>query len=58
MTYNEFRHLADSWGLVFMGVTYVMLVGWALLPRNRDTNRAAALMILDEKPAAKEQDNG
>ena len=45
MTYNEFRHFADSWGLVFMGATYLVLVGWALLPRNRDKNRAVARMI-------------
>ena len=58
MTYNEFRHFADSWGLVFMGVTYLVLVGWALLPRNRETNRAVARMILDEQGPAKERDNG
>ena len=58
MTYNEFRHFADSWGLVFMGATYLVLVGWALLPRNRDKNRAVARMILDEPGPAKERDNG
>jgi cytochrome c oxidase cbb3-type subunit 4 len=58
MSYNEFRHFADSWGLVFMGATYLVLVGWALLPRNRDKNRAVARMILDEQGPAKERDNG
>jgi cytochrome c oxidase cbb3-type subunit 4 len=58
MTYNEFRHLADSWGLVFMGLTYLVLVGWALLPRNRAANRAAARIILDQEHPAKERDNG
>ena len=59
MTYNEFRHFADSWGLVFMGVTYLALVGWALLPRNRAVNRNAARMILDdEQGPARERDNG
>lgn len=58
MSYNEFRHFADSWGLVFMGITYLALVGWALLPRNREKNRAAARMILDEKDPARERDNG
>jgi cytochrome c oxidase cbb3-type subunit 4 len=58
MTYHEFRHLADSWGLVFMGLTSLVLVGWALLPRNRAANRAAARIILDEEHPAKERDNG
>ena len=58
MSYNEFRHFADSWGLVFMGATYLVLVIWALLPRNRDKNRAVARMILDEQGPAKERDNG
>jgi cytochrome c oxidase cbb3-type subunit 4 len=58
MTYNEFRHFADSWGLVFMGITYLVLVGWALLPRNREKNRAVARMILDDQGPAKERDNG
>jgi cytochrome c oxidase cbb3-type subunit 4 len=58
MSYNEFRHFADSWGLVFMGTTYLVLVGWALLPRNRATNRAVARMILDEQGPARERDNG
>ena len=58
MTYDQFRHFADSWGLLFMALTYLTLVGWALLPRNRDANRAAARMILDEQAPAKERDNG
>jgi cytochrome c oxidase cbb3-type subunit 4 len=58
MTYDEFRHFADSWGLVFMGVTYLTFVGWALLPRNRETSRAAARMILDEQDPAKERNDG
>lgn len=58
MTYNEFRHFADSWGLLGMAITYLALVGWAFLPRNRETNRAAARMILDEQAPSREQDNG
>lgn len=52
MSYDTFRHFADSWGLVFMGVTYLTLVGWAFLPRNRGRNRDAATMIF------KDQDHG
>lgn len=48
MSYDEFRHFADSWGLVFMGVTYLALVGWAFLPRNRQRNRDAANLIFKD----------
>ena len=44
MTYEAFRHFADSWGLVFMAGVYLVLVGWAFLPRNRD----AATMIFKD----------
>lgn len=49
MTYESFRHFADSWGLVFMAVFYVGFVGWALLPRNRARNRDAAMMIFKDR---------
>lgn len=48
MTYNAFRHFADSWGLVVMALTYLTFVGWAFLPRNRDRNRDAATMIFED----------
>jgi len=48
MSYDALRHLADSWGLVAMGVAYLVLVGWAFLPRNRARNRDAANMIFKD----------
>lgn len=48
MSYDAFRHFADSWGLVFMGITYLVFVGWAFLPRNRARNRDAATMIFKD----------
>lgn len=48
MSYDAFRHFADSWGLVFMAVTYVALIGWAFLPRNRNRNEDAANMIFKD----------
>lgn len=48
MSYDKFRHFADSWGLVIMALTYLILVGWAFLPRNRDRNRDAATMIFED----------
>ncbi len=52
MSYDSFRHFADSWGLVFMALVYLLLVGWAFLPRNRKRNSDAANMIF------KDGDNG
>ena len=48
MSYDAFRHFADSWGLVFMGMAYLAFVGWAFLPRNRGRNRDAAHMIFKD----------
>ena len=48
MSYDAFRQFADSWGLVFMAVAYVALIGWAFLPRNRQRNRDAANMIFKD----------
>jgi cytochrome c oxidase cbb3-type subunit IV len=48
MSYDAFRHLADSWGLVFLGLVYLTFVGWALLPANRERNREAATMIFKD----------
>nr|WP_314442429.1 cbb3-type cytochrome c oxidase subunit 3 [uncultured Sphingomonas sp.] len=49
MSYNELRHFADSWGLVAMAATYLILVGWAFLPRNRERNRDAAELIFKDR---------
>ncbi|QAY78726.1 cbb3-type cytochrome c oxidase subunit 3 [Sphingosinicella sp. BN140058] len=48
MSYDSFRHFADSWGLVFMGLVYLAFTGWAFLPRNRGRNQAAATMIFKD----------
>ena len=52
MSYDALRHVADSWGLVAMTAVYLVLVGWAFLPRNRTRNREAARMIF------RDQDHG
>jgi len=49
VSYDSFRHFADSWGLVFMGFVYVVLIGWAFPPRNRQRNRDAANMIFKDR---------
>lgn len=48
MSYDALRHFADSWGLVFMGVSYIILVGWHFLPRGRRHSQRAATMIFTE----------
>jgi len=48
VSYDAFRHFADSWGLVAMTVTYLTFVGWVFLPRNRSRNRDAATMIFKD----------
>jgi cytochrome c oxidase cbb3-type subunit 4 len=52
MSYDELRHLVDSWGLVATAILYLLLIGWVFLPHNRDRNRDAAEMIF------KDQDHG
>ncbi|QIK95755.1 cbb3-type cytochrome c oxidase subunit 3 [Sphingomonas sp. HDW15A] len=48
MTYEAFRHFADSWWLALMVLAYVFLVGWSFRPSKRDSNARAARMIFDE----------
>ena len=47
-TYDAMRHLADSWGLVVMAVTFVALAAWPFRPGARADNEAAAKMIFRE----------
>ena len=48
MSYDAFRHFADSWGLVFMGVVFLILIGWTFLPSAGRKHDEAAHMIFDE----------
>lgn len=52
MNYDDLRHFADSWGLVFMGVTYVALVGWHFLPNGRQSSAKAARAIFESDTEA------
>jgi len=45
MTYNDLRHLADSYGLAAMLIVYIVLVGWAFRPGSRPKNDDAANII-------------
>ena len=48
MSYNDLRHFADSWGLVFMGITFLVLIGWALRRGARAAHDHAARSILED----------
>ena len=51
MSYDALRHFADSWGLVFMGLLYAVLIGWHFLPKGRERSSAAALAIFEQEDA-------
>lgn len=46
--YESLRHFADSWGLLFMTLTFVGLAGWAFRPGARDHHVDAAHSIFKE----------
>ncbi len=48
-TYDALRHFADSWGLVAMGVMFLVLVGWTFRPgARRHLDTAANSIFRDE----------
>ncbi len=53
MNYDALRHFADSWGLILMGLIFLVLIGWTFRPGSRSENKDAAHMIFEE-----DQDNG
>ncbi len=48
-TYDQLRHLADSWGLMIMALVFVGLCLWPFRPGARAANRDAALSIFEDK---------
>ncbi|MES2493143.1 MAG: cbb3-type cytochrome c oxidase subunit 3 [Pseudomonadota bacterium] len=53
-TYELLRHLADSWGLVAMTATFLVLCAWPFRPGARQHSDAAARMIFrpeEHRPA-------
>ena len=47
MNYHVLREFADSWGLVFMTLTFLVLVGWAFRRGAGPDQAAAARSIFD-----------
>ncbi|MDR7153499.1 cytochrome c oxidase cbb3-type subunit 4 [Sphingobium xenophagum] len=58
MSYDALRHFADSWGLVFMALTYLILIGWHFLPHGRRASKRAATMIFEPDTEKTEADHG
>ena len=49
MSYDALRHAADSWGLVFMGIVFLVLFGWTFRRDSRAVHKRAAMMIFDRE---------
>lgn len=47
-TYDMLRHFADSWGLLAMVLTFLVLVLWPFRPSARAANEAAKTMIFKD----------
>jgi cytochrome c oxidase cbb3-type subunit 4 len=48
LSYNDLRHLADSWGLLMMVVLFSTFVGWTFRPgAKRRLNEAATMIFKD-----------
>jgi cytochrome c oxidase cbb3-type subunit 4 len=48
MNYQDLRHFADSWGLMFMTLMFVGLAVWTFRPKARPLHDDAANMIFRE----------
>ena len=55
--YDTLRHLADSWGLVAMGVVFLALCLWPFRPGGRAQSAAAATMIFEDEENCCTQEN-
>jgi len=49
VTYETVARFAQQFGLVYFGLIFLAGSVWALLPRHRDTYRAAARLPLEEE---------
>lgn len=49
MSYETMRHFADSYGLIFLGIVFVTMVGWTFRPGARRHHEHAANLIFDEE---------
>ena len=47
MNYDMLRHFADSYGLIFLSILFVSLIGWTFRKGARRANARAANMIFE-----------
>jgi len=47
MNYDTLRHIADSYGLIFLGMLFVGLIGWTFRKGARSANARAANSIFE-----------
>lgn len=48
-TYDTLRHFADSWGLLVMVASFLVLILWPFRPGMRERNNEAATMIFKDE---------
>jgi cytochrome c oxidase cbb3-type subunit 4 len=48
MTYHALRHFADSYGLIFLGLLFIGLIGWTFRKGARRSHERAATMIFEQ----------
>ncbi len=49
-TYDTLRHMADSWGLLALGILFLVLVAWPFLrPGGAQRSEEAASMIFGDE---------
>lgn len=56
MTYDQIRHLADSWGLMFMALVFIALVGWTFRKGAGRAHDEAAHSIFRDEDHGQETD--
>lgn len=49
MSYNDLRHIADSYGLIFLGFVFLVLIGWTFRKRAGEHHARAANMIFENE---------
>ena len=48
MDYNEFRHFADSWGLLYLFAVFIAVIAFVFRPGSRRRYEEAARIPLKE----------
>ena len=48
MTYDMMRHFADSYGLIFLGILFLGLIGWTFRRGARRDHARAATSIFEQ----------